>query len=77
MTIARSKDFIVQHRYDLADYYQALVTECDCGDDSEHNLKELQEILNKEDLIDIAHSSWDDLKDEERGLIALLCNRLL
>ena len=36
-----------------------------------------QEALNRQDLEDITQADWTNLTDEERGLIAVLCNRLL
>jgi hypothetical protein len=63
-------DFIDQHREELIDYHKAMLQ------DSGHSVAE-QEAFNRQDLEGIAQGPWLNLKDEERGLIALLCNRLL
>jgi hypothetical protein len=68
--ISSSKDFIEQHKAELIDYYKAIL------ESSEHSAAE-QEAFNRQDLEDIAQGPWGDISDEERGLIALLCNRLL
>lgn len=69
MTISCT-DFIDQHKEEPIDYYKAMLQY------NENSVAE-QEAFNRQDLEDIAQGPWDDLKDEERGLIALLCNRLL
>lgn len=69
MTI-NCRDFIDQHKDELIDYYKAMLQ------DSEHSVAD-QEAFNRRDLQGITQGPWDDLKDEERGLIALLCNQLL
>ena len=70
MTITSSSSFVELQKKELSDYYRAMLQ------DNEISAAE-QEALNRQDLKDIAQGPWADLKDEERGLIALLCNHLL
>lgn len=69
MTI-NCQNFVDQNREVLIDYYKAVL------EDSGHTVSE-QEALNRQDLEDITQADWTNLTDEERGLIAVLCNRLL
>ena len=70
MSIIHSSEFIDQHKQVLVDYYSAVLT------DHENHARSIQEDWNRADLIELARSSWNHLTDQQRGLIALLCNEL-
>ena len=70
MTITGSSSFVEQHKEELSDYYRAMLQ-------GNENSAAEQEAFNRQDLEGIAQGPWSDLKDEDRGLIALLCNHLL
>lgn len=65
-----SSSFVELHKKALSNYYRAMLQD-------NENSAAGQETLNRLDLKSIAQNPWADLKDEERGLIALLCNHLL
>ena len=70
MTITGSSSFVELHKEELSDYYRAMLQ------NNENSAAE-QEAFNRQDLEGIAQGPWPDLKDEDHGLIALLCNHLL
>jgi hypothetical protein len=70
VTILNSVNFVQKYKEELIEYYKLML------EGEEDGVAE-QEFFNRQDLEDIAKITWDDFKDEERGLIALFCNSLL